>query len=53
MRKRGGGIRKVVRGGKIKETYEIRDGEKGKEVVSHKVFDEEKRHARNRTSPRN
>lgn len=53
MRRRGGGIRKVVGGGKIKETFEIRDGEKGKEVVSHKVFDKEKNHARDRTSPRN
>ena len=57
MRRRGG-IRKVVRGGKIKETFEIRDSEKGKEVVAHKVFgeadtDEEKKHARNRTSLRN
>lgn len=58
MRKRGGGIRKVVGGGKIKETFEIREGEKGKEVVAHKVFDEtdtykEKDHARDRTASRN
>lgn len=58
MRKRGGGIRKVIEGGKIKETFEIRDGEKGKEVVAHKVFDatdadKEKDYARDRTAPRN
>jgi len=42
MKKRRG-IKKTVTGGKIKAAFSIKKTEQGKEVVSHKVFEEEEK----------
>ena len=40
---RRSGIRKTVTGGKIKEAFEIKQTDRGKEIVAVKVFDSEKK----------
>lgn len=35
------GIKKTVEGGKIKEIFAIKKGKSGKEIVSHRLFDDD------------
>lgn len=35
------GIKKTVEGGKIKEVFAIKEGKDGKEIVSHRLFDDD------------
>jgi len=49
-------LKKIITGGKIKQVFEIKDGEKGKEVVAYEIphreeDEEEKKRGRSRTTP--